>query len=97
MGCLFYCLQVLDLSSNKIDLMPPVIFIRNTKLRYLDLSNNHIRSLPRDSLVGSAVEILNLGSNHFVNLPVGALSQVSGYTSICLYVLRTVSPTTFSN
>ncbi|CAG7730685.1 unnamed protein product [Allacma fusca] len=70
-------LTVLDLSSNQIALLPPVVFIRNTKLRSLDLSKNRLRSLPRDSLIGSAVEILNLGSNQFVNLPVGALSQIS--------------------
>jgi Leucine-rich repeat (LRR) protein len=71
-------IQVLDLSNNQISYVPEISFIKNHKLTSLDLSKNQIRTLPRDSLVGSHIEILNLSSNQFVNLPVGALTQVGG-------------------
>jgi len=83
--------QVLRLSGNQLNRLPTITFIRNPKLKFVDLSTNRLRTIPRDGLVGSPIEILNLSSNQFVTIPVGALSQVRSKFDFDFFLIFNVS------
>lgn len=69
-------LQVIDLSHNHVEQLQTSQFSGMEQLRLLDLSHNHVRSLSRDVFRKTALERLDLSRNEFVEVPVGALSEI---------------------
>lgn len=70
-------LQILDLSYNKVEVLQFGQFANLPDLRIVDLTNNQLRSLPRDAFQGTKLERVDLSMNEFVAMPSSALSEVS--------------------
>ncbi|KAH3771723.1 hypothetical protein DPMN_173051 [Dreissena polymorpha] len=65
-----YNLLVLNLSRNKFTTLPPDLFVNNSKLRVLDLSNNLLEDFPCIISNHSGMQLLNLSSNQILTLDV---------------------------
>ncbi|XP_015126980.1 chaoptin [Diachasma alloeum] len=72
-------LQILDLSGNILSQLSTGQFRNLKNLRILNLSNNRIRSLPRDIFEGTRVESLDLSGNRINIIPSQAFLEI-GYT-----------------
>lgn len=67
----FHRLRIVDLSNNKLDVVPENLF-NDGPLERLDLSNNNLTIIPLDSFnenSGKTLSELNLYSNKIKNLP----------------------------
>lgn len=71
--------QNVDMSCNMIDQLHVRQFSTLGKLRIINISSNNIRSLPRDTFLGSKLEKVDMSNNKFVVMPSGALEEI-GYT-----------------
>lgn len=74
----FKKLNTLGLSSNKIARIPDSFFENLTTLKSLDISVNHIRSLPPSISLLTSLTLLNVGCNSLYATP----EELCGLTSL---------------
>lgn len=93
-----FSLTELDISENKLSVLPMSALARLDKLRTLKLAWNRISSVPDSGRIRNLL-FLDLSSNEFSSLPEDAFQSVPSIKSLSLYYnsIETIDPATFSS